>query len=224
MKRSLHVSIFAVALIVLACAADAVAQTPVFRLSAETQWAPPAEYITAAPPAAGAGGGVVTYSKSFFNLYPVVYISFDGAGAAHNGATLLLACTVNGVACTAAGGGGTPSAAIPTGWVGLYKENVSLSDVGLLPMNCKTQHIPGGSPEFVDCHTNSINYTWCAIVPPGPLKVELKLASVANPNTAILGLSQDVHYERGHVIIDGTKQVVGNTLCQPAAAPVEEAS
>jgi hypothetical protein len=43
----------------------------------------------------------------------------------------------------------------------------------------------------------------------------LKLASVANPNTAILGLGQNVYYERAHIIIDATKQVNNNPLCVP---------
>jgi hypothetical protein len=214
-----------VALVVLAMGASAFAQQAVFRYSAETQSGAAPEIITSAAPAAAAGGGVVTYSKTFFNTHAVVYVSFDGAGGSHNGATLLMACTVDTgggpVPCTATGGGGAPSAAIPTGWVGLYKDNVSASDILPVPMNCRTQHIPGGASETVDCHTNNINYTWCAVVTPGtPLKVELKLASVPNPNTAFLGWVQNVYYERAHIIIDGTKRTTANPLCGPAASEV----
>jgi hypothetical protein len=213
MKRYTHVSILAIALIVLALGVTAIAQVPLFRLAAETQWGAAAgdgtEYITGAAPGALASGGIVTYSKTFFNPYPVVYVSFDGAGAAHGGATLLMACTVNGAPCQAGGGGAAPSAAIPTGWVGLYR-----STFDPLVANCTTSHIPGAPSEFADCHTNNLNYTWCAIVPPGPLTVELKLASLPGAGIPLVSEDTQVHYERAHIIIDGSKQPVQN-LCVP---------
>lgn len=201
MKRYAHVLMLAI--LVLSMGAAVVAQVPVFRISAETQWTPPngPEYITTAAPAADGGGGTVTYTKTFYNLYPVLYISFDGAGAAHNGATLLMSCLVNGVPCAGlgAGGGTGPSASIPTGWVGLLKQPTELGN-----LNCNTQHIFGGLAEFGDCHTNSINYTWCVQAPTlTPVTVELKLASLPG---VVASVDRSVHYERAYITVDATKQ------------------
>jgi hypothetical protein len=213
MKKHSLVSILTLALIVVAGATALAQSTALFRYVADTQWAPPnaAEYSSSAAPLPAAGGGTVTYSRTFFNLHPVLYISFDGAAATHNGSTLLMACTVNGAPCTPAGGGGSPSALIPTGWVGLLKPDPAV--------NCLTVHIALPPLEAGDCHTNNINYTWCVpnVASGAPVTIELKLASLPPTSPLLLLTTTDrtVHYERAHIIVDGTKQQV-QTLCAPA--------
>jgi hypothetical protein len=202
------------------------AQQALYRLSSDFQWNPPAvgqpvEFITDVSPGAG---GLLVYSKTMYSTLSVWYISFDAAAAAHNGATLVMKCAVNGIDCIAPGasGGSPESAAIPPGWVGLLKTSMAIPILGIQDPNCTTNHInpPGSDPsEYTDCHTNNINYTWCAIVGPGTHTVELKLASVAGPDVVLGAEDKKVHYERAHITIDATKQPTSGPLCQPAAYP-----
>ena len=99
----------------------------------------------------------------------VLFVSVFATGDERGGAKSWLSCQVNGIPCKLSASVATDGA--PKGWIALH-------------------HLPTGGD-------NDLAYQWCTVIAPGPVTVDLRLATSA--------AGSQVAIEKGHVFIDSTK-------------------
>jgi len=187
------------------------AQTPLFRLAANFDDTPFFERVTSDAPLAGGAGGLVTYQRTV--LQPTgkntLFVTISATMDQHLGAALAMSCNVDGALCgslTTAGSIGAGGA--PAGWIVLGKMNRTDET-----LNCND-----GGGGTGDCHDNVLTYTWCVPnVAPGGRTVQLKLASLADPDED--PTLSFVFYEGAHYYIDSTNFSNSSDACTVANPP-----
>lgn len=154
-------------------------------------------------------GGIVIYSKTVFVPFGtnVVYVTIHATANVHDGATLVMSCTVNGAFCNGGTGG---EAAAPAGWVALQKFTNGVTIAGPSPGD--------GGGGAGDQHNNNLNYSWCKAMPTATSGTtalfELRMGSTgADPFSGTGVIPPDVTIETAHVYLDASRITTVSNQC-----------
>lgn len=172
-----------------------------------------AEIATTILPAPGGAGGMVFYNKNFFtaNDIDTIYVTISAAGDDHNGARLMLSCSLDGNPCDPSShenAGGAPS-----GWfTAMRHKNYNNNYAGFFGGD--------GGGGGGDLHDNIVHYTWCTPFngPAGSHNVQLKLASSPGPGDPGASFLDVVFLEAVYVFVDGSRVANPNASC-PVKTP-----
>ncbi len=179
-----------------------------------TTYGDPPELVTAAPPAPGAEGGTVIYSKDFFVADDIntLFVHISATGDTHDGARLQLACKVDGRPCNA---GANPVGGSPSGWVTLSRhENYNDDYTG-------PGYAGDGGGGSGDVHDNTIMKEWCAPfeTKAGTHNVEIRMASTPSPDDGDGPENNQVFMEAVDFKITGARIADQNGRCTRQQPP-----